>query len=70
MTIIHCDICRAEVGDRGHIWSNTLPAGDPLRNVCATVKFTEGNRAGSKEIDLCGDCVTKFLRGVRGVVQS
>ena len=63
MNIVHCDICREEVGDRGNIWANMLPSTDPLRRVSAQITFS----TEKKPIDLCDTCMEKFLRGVRGV---
>ena len=67
----HCDVCDKEIKrDRGHIWSNTLPAGHRLREVSALFAFYRpgrGEASREQPIDVCEDCMLEWLRGIRGV---
>jgi len=68
----HCDLCNEVVArDRGHLWANALPEGDPLRNVSATITFygaPTNTRSRDTPIDVCNECMTKWIRGIRGIL--
>jgi hypothetical protein len=63
-------VCGNEVKrERGHIWPNTLPEGDPLRNVSAEITFHKLGRSGTaaQKADVCDECMTRWFKGIRGV---
>lgn len=60
----HCDHCGDEIKrDRRHLWANSLPKTDRMRNMSMTVEFHVRTVNGNTKdkADICDKCFNRFI---------